>query len=192
MSLQLQSYFSDRVSGKDPRLGQSEVPCMSSEGQEASRPRHRRALWMWSQPGSDPNILSLSPPERNKVNFLCHLDTRPGQSQATHGLAARLWFHCYYRGRWHPLCPCPLHCWRSEAFPASCHGRGEKWRMQWHAIWICFLCLNPLSLTKSSCTCLRGTPDNSSSSSAVSLFLSHHFYYWEMVSLVEQETSIFW
>lgn len=64
--------------------------------------------------------------------------------------------------------------------------------MQRHAIWACFLCLKPLSLTKSSCTCLTGTPDNSSSSFVVKLFLCHHFYNWEMVSLVEQLYSGQW
>lgn len=73
-----------------------------------SRPRSRPALWMWSQSatGSDTlPSLPLSP------SFLCHLDTRPGQIQATGWLAAWLWFHCYYIGGWHPPHPCPLHCW---------------------------------------------------------------------------------
>lgn len=58
--------------------------------------------------------------------------------------------------------------------------------MQWWAIWPGFLCLKPLSLTKSSCTCLTGTPDTSSPSSVAIHFhmssflsLSNDFPCWE-------------
>lgn len=134
--------------------------------------------------------IALSLSERNKVHFLCHLDTRPGQRQATDWLAAQLWFHCYYGGGWHTLCPCPLYYWGSSAFPTSCQRRGAKLRMLRQAIWASFLCLKPLSLTKSSCTCLTGTPDNSSASFvAYSFFACHPFYHWEMVSPAEKGTK---
>ena len=53
----------------------------------------------------------------------------------------------------------------------------------------------PVSLTKSSCTCLPGTPDSSNSSSLLNLFYSffarHHFYQWEMVSHAEKDRTHF-
>lgn len=60
--------------------------------------------------------------------------------------------------------------------------------MQRRAIWASFLCLKPLSLTKSSCTCLTGTLDNSSASFVAIHFFgtSSFFYHWEMVSPVEK------
>lgn len=111
------NYFSDTVSGKGPRLRRSEIALYVQRG-TGGHAGHGPDLLSGcgvSQPQATASSLyrSLSPSERHKVHFLCHLDTRPGQSQATGWLAVQLWFHCYYGGGWHTQRPCPLDHWGS-------------------------------------------------------------------------------
>lgn len=106
LRMQLHCYC---VTGWGPRLEGSEIApyiCQRTGGQAG----HGADL-LFGCEVSQPRALTRFPSLALSPSFLCHLDTRPGQIQATGWLAARLWFHCYNIGGWHPPHPCPLHCW---------------------------------------------------------------------------------